>query len=60
MRKALMIASMTLFAVAAFAAPKSRQVGLEAPAAPAEEVASNPSDEQGVISNVTKPVDEKV
>lgn len=58
MRKALMIASLTAFvAVAAVAAPR-RDVSV--PSSPSEEVAGNPSDDQGTVSNFTKTVDEKV
>jgi len=59
MLKTLMIVSLTAFAaVAAIAAP--RNVDIPVAPSPNEEVAVNPSDDQGAVTNLTRPVDEKV
>jgi hypothetical protein len=58
MRKALMIASLTAFvAVSAVAAPRR---DLTPPPSSSEEVAGNPGDDQGTVSNFTQTVDDKV
>jgi hypothetical protein len=59
MRKTLMVVSLTaLSATAAFAAPRTTEV----PAIDStqeEVIVVNPNDDQGTVSDFTKPVDEK-
>ncbi len=58
MRKTLMVVSLTaLVATAAFAAPRNSEV--PAIDSSEREVVVNTSDDQGTVSDFTKPVDEK-
>lgn len=58
MRKTLMVVSLTAFAAAgAFAAPRNSEV--PAISSTEEVVVVNPNDDQGTVSDFTKPLDEK-
>jgi uncharacterized protein (DUF2147 family) len=57
MFRAFMIASLTAFAAVAVNAA-SRDVAVPTPN-PSEEIVGTPSDEQGAVSNFSKPVEEK-